>query len=53
MCTGNPEELAWFMGLKESELVSGPKPKDLDLVECAEEWSHNGTPQWVCNAGNL
>jgi hypothetical protein len=48
VCTTNPEELAWHMGLDMRELVSGHKPEDLNLVECSEEWSHNGTPQWVC-----
>ena len=28
----------------------GAKPDDLELVECAEDWSHNGTPEWVCRA---
>lgn len=48
VCTTNPEELAWHMGLDMRDLVSGHKPEDLDLVECSEEWSYNGTPQWVC-----
>jgi len=50
VCTSNPEELAWHMGLDVKDLVSGVKPDDLDLVECSEEWSHTGTPQWVCKA---
>ena len=50
MCTSNPEELAWFMGIEQKDLVRGVKPDDLELVECSEEWSHNGTPQWVCKA---
>ena len=49
VCTENPEELAWYMGLDESDLVSGPKPDDLDLMTCFEDWSHNGTPEWVCS----
>ena len=50
VCTSNPEELAWFMGIEQKDLVRGVKPDDLELVECSEEWSHNGTPQWVCKA---
>jgi len=48
VCTGNPDELAWYMGLELKDLKVGPKPDDLELVECAEDWSHSGTPQWVC-----
>jgi len=48
VCTSNAEELAWHMGLDLKDLVSGPKPDDMELIECAEEWSHNGTPQWAC-----
>ena len=48
MCTENPEELAWLLGVEENELQMGPKPEDLNLVECHEEWSHTGTPQWAC-----
>ena len=48
VCTENPEELAWHMGLDMSDLKQGPKPDDLELIECAEEWSHTGTPQWAC-----
>ena len=48
MCTENPAELAWFMGIDEKSLRAGPKPDDMDLVECHEDWSHNGTPAWVC-----
>ena len=29
--------------------MPGPKPDDLDLMSCFEEWSHNGTPEWVCS----
>merc|ERR1719305_1575647 len=50
VCTSNPEELAWHMGLDVKDLIQGIKPDDLDLIECSEEWSHNGTPQWVCKA---
>ena len=38
-----------MLGLDEKELVSGPKPDDLELVECHEDWSHTGTPQWACS----
>ena len=38
------------MGIEQKDLVRGVKPDDLELVECSEEWSHNGTPQWVCKA---
>jgi len=48
VCTTNPEELAWFMGLEMKDLKKGAKPADLELIECSEDWSHNGTPQWVC-----
>lgn len=48
VCTSEPEELAWHLGLEMKDLKSGPKPDDLNLVECSEEWSHTGTPQWVC-----
>jgi hypothetical protein len=48
VCTENPEELAWHMGLEIKDLVTGVKPDDLNLIECAEEWSHTGTPQWTC-----
>ena len=27
--------------------------QDLELIECAEEWSHNGTPQWACKEAPL
>ena len=37
-----------MMGLDEKDLVEGVKPDDLSLIECAETWSHNGTPQWAC-----
>ena len=37
---------AWMLGIDEKELTSGPKPDDLELVECHEDWSHTGTPQW-------
>ena len=50
VCTSNPEELAWHLGLNEKDLVTGVKPEDLELIECAEEWSHTGTPQWACIA---
>ena len=50
VCTSEPEELAWMMGLDLKYLKTGPKPDDLDLIECAEEWSHTGTPQWACTA---
>ena len=50
VCTDEPAELAWFLGLDESALKKGAKPDDLALVECAEDWSHNGTPEWVCRA---
>jgi len=45
-----PDELAWYLGLEENQLVKGAKPEDLNLIECAEDWSHRGTPQWVCKA---
>lgn len=48
ICTDEPAELAWFLGLDETALKRGAKPDDLNLVECAEEWSHTGTPEWVC-----
>lgn len=48
MCTSNPDELAWFMGLEVKDLQTGVKPDDLELIECSEEWSHNGVPQWAC-----
>jgi len=48
VCTSDAAELAWHMGLDLRDLVSGHKPEDLNLIECAEEWSHTGTPQWVC-----
>ena len=38
-----------MLGLDEKDLVSGPKPDDLELVECHEDWSHTGTPQWACS----
>ena len=43
---------AWMLGLDEKDLVSGPKPDDLELVECHEDWSHTGTPQWACSEDN-
>merc|ERR1711892_161820 len=49
VCTDNPQELAWMLGIDEKELTSGPKPDDLELVECHEDWSHTGTPQWACS----
>ena len=48
VCTSEPEELAFMLGLDEKDLIKGVKPDDLTLVECAEDWSHTGTPQWVC-----
>lgn len=51
VCTSNPEELAWHMGLDVKDLVAGVKPDDQELIECAEDWSFNGTPQWACRAG--
>ena len=36
-----------MLGIDEKELTSGPKPDDLELVECHEDWSHTGTPQWT------
>jgi len=39
-----------MMGLNEKDLIEGVKPSDLDFVECSEDWSHRGTPQWVCTA---
>ena len=50
VCTSKPEELAFMMGVNTEDLVTGVKPDDLDIIECAEDWSHNGTPQWVCKA---
>jgi len=50
VCTSNPAELAWHMGLEVKDLKTGGKPDDHSLIECAEDWSHNGTPQWVCKA---
>ena len=41
-----------MLGLDEKDLVSGPKPDDLELVECHEDWSHTGTPQWACSEDN-
>ena len=38
VCTEDPKELAWLMGVEEKDLKSGPKPDDLELVECHEEW---------------
>jgi len=52
VCTEDPTELAWIMGIDMKELKAGPKPDDLNLIECAEEWSHTGTPQWVCKEGS-
>lgn len=51
VCTEDPAQLAWYMGLEMEELKAGPKPDDLELIECSEEWSHTGTPQWVCKEG--
>ena len=51
VCTNDPEELAWNAGVEVKDLVTGVKPDDLNLIECAEEWSHTGTPQWVCKEG--
>jgi len=51
VCTSDPEELAWHLGIDVKDMVTGAKPDDLDLIECAEEWSHTGTPQWVCKEG--
>ena len=48
VCTSRPDELAFMMGLETKDLITGEKPKDEDLIECAEEWSHTGTPQWAC-----
>ena len=39
-----------MLGIDEKELTSGPKPDDLELVECHEDWSHTGTPQWNPNS---
>jgi len=36
------------MGLEMKDLVTGVKPDDLSLIECSEDWSHTGTPQWAC-----
>lgn len=36
------------MGLDMKDLITGVKPEDLNLIECSEEWSHTGTPQWAC-----
>ena len=41
-----------MLGLDEKDLVNGPKPDDLELVECHEDWSHTGTPQWACSEDN-
>merc|ERR1711892_561497 len=38
VCTDNPQELAWMLGIDDQE-----------LVECHEDWSHTGTPQWACS----
>ena len=51
VCTSDPEELAWHLGLEMKDLKTGAKPDDLNLIECSEEWSHTGTPQWVCKEG--
>ena len=50
VCTSKPEELAFMMGVAEKDLVTGVKPDDLNIVECSEDWSHTGTPQWTCTA---
>ena len=38
-----------MLGIDQATLTSGPKPDDLELVECHEDWSHTGTPQWACS----
>ena len=38
-----------MMGLDMKDMQKGPKPDDLELIECTEDWSHTGTPQWVCS----
>lgn len=38
-----------MLGIDVATLTSGPKPDDLELVECHEDWSHTGTPQWACS----
>ena len=49
VCTEDPAELAWMLGIDVATLTSGPKSDDLELVECHEDWSHTGTPQWACS----
>ena len=41
VCTENPTELAWLMGVDEKSLVSGPKPDDM---KCAAPWLEAAQP---------
>ena len=50
VCTAEPQEFAWFNGIKRSQL----KPIESDAVlqdgtvSCEEETSFNGSPEWFC-----
>lgn len=42
VCTENPKELAWFMGIDETAMKKGNKPKDEELLECFEVRGKSG-----------
>lgn len=47
VCTSQPEETAWFMGVPVSDLRSDYTP-DASLLQCEAGTSFNGEPEWLC-----
>jgi len=48
VCTSEPEEYAWFNGIKPSEMKSTDGAAQEGFNECVEGASPKGTPEWEC-----
>eukprot|EP00978_Attheya_sp_CCMP212_P013553 scaffold34015_cov54-Attheya_sp.AAC.4 len=48
VCTSEPEEYAWFNGIKPSEMKPTDGVAQEGFNECVEGASPKGTPEWEC-----
>lgn len=51
VCTSEPDETAWFLGIEKDALTPVGEPDSAQL-ECQMGWSFNGSEEWQCK-GNV
>jgi hypothetical protein len=49
VCTGNPEEYAWFHGIRSDDMVPTDGIHD-EATQCTYGESPRGCPEWECES---